>query len=91
MNLLQYLYWINIITFVIYAYDKHLAYYLKFRIPEVVLLFFAFIGGAFGALLSMWLFKHKTKHPKFTVSVPVFLIIQAFLVVYVIYILGLII
>ncbi len=66
----------NILTFIMYAYDKHLATYNKFRIPEAVLLLFAFLGGAFGALCAMLLFRHKTRKPLFYITVPIFLILQ---------------
>ena len=43
----------SILTFALFAYDKHLATYGKFRVPEAVLLLFAFLGGAFGAFCAM--------------------------------------
>ena len=49
---------INILTFAVYAYDKHQAYYAKFRVPEFVLILLAVIGGAFGALIAMLMFRH---------------------------------
>lgn len=66
-----YIYIINIITFFIYGYDKHLAVYNKWRIPEFILLLFTLFGGAFGALMGMCLFKHKTQVKKFRIIVAV--------------------
>ena len=34
----------------------------KWRIPEAVLLCVGLLGGSLGALLGMYLFRHKTKH-----------------------------
>lgn len=65
-----YLWLVNIATFAAYGYDKHRAYYAKFRIPEFVLLLLAVIGGAFGALMGMLLFRHKIRKPRFYVTVP---------------------
>ncbi|MGN1237084.1 MAG: DUF1294 domain-containing protein, partial [Bacteroidaceae bacterium] len=56
------LYIANILTFILYGLDKYLAYHNKTRIPEFILLLFSFLGGAFGALCGMILFRHKTLH-----------------------------
>ena len=71
-----YIYIINIITFFLYGYDKHLAVYHKWRIPEIILLLFAMLGGAFGALIAMWLFKHKTQVGKFRIISSIVLLIM---------------
>lgn len=68
-----YIYIINIITFFLYGYDKHLAVYNKWRIPEFILLLFTLLGGAFGALMGMWLFKHKTQVNKFRIIISTIL------------------
>ena len=44
----------------------------------------SFIGGSIGMLLGMHTFRHKTKHKKFTIGVPLILIVQlsvAFLII----------
>lgn len=66
----------NLLTFALFAWDKHLAVYNKTRIPEAILLLFAFLDGAFGALCAMILFHHKTVHKMFTISVPILVILQ---------------
>lgn len=71
-----YLIGINIIAFVIYGIDKRKAIKQKSRIRESTLLSLAFVGGSIGALLGMHLFRHKTQKAKFTVSVPLMLVIQ---------------
>ena len=76
MGDLFFIYIMSLLTFAMYGWDKHLAVYNKTRIPELILLLFAFLGGAFGALCGMILFKHKTLHKKFLISVPIFLFIQ---------------
>lgn len=67
---------INSIAFFTYCNDKHRAVYGKWRIPEFVLLVLAFAGGAFGAWISMLLFRHKTDKPLFKYGVPLMLVIQ---------------
>ena len=73
---------INLITFYFYWNDKQKAKKGKWRIPENTLLLLAFAGGSIGAMLAMKLFRHKTKHWKFRILVPLFFVLQIFLVGY---------
>lgn len=52
----------GVIAFALYGADKYKAIKGKWRIPEAVLLSIGFLGGSIGALLGMYLFRHKTKH-----------------------------
>lgn len=74
-----YLLSINIISFIITAYDKLLAIKNKNRISEHTLITLTIFGGSLGTLLSMIIFKHKTRKPKFYILVPLFLIIHIFI------------
>lgn len=76
---------INLVAFAAYGIDKRKAQKGKWRIPESTLLLLAFFGGAPGALLGMRVFHHKTKHWKFKILIPLFLIIQIALAVWLIY------
>ena len=80
-----YLIGINVITFAIYGIDKWKARKNKWRISEAALLIWAFLGGSPGALLGMQIFRHKTKHWKFKILVPLFLILLAAAGIFVIY------
>ena len=74
-------YGMSLLTFALYAWDKHLAVYQKTRIPEFILLLFSFLGGAFGALCGMIFFRHKTLHKMFLICVPIFLFLQLIIVI----------
>lgn len=74
---------INIITFVMYGIDKYKAKKSKWRIPESTLLGLAAIGGSIGAWLGMQVWHHKTLHKKFRFGVPVILLLQIALLIYV--------
>ncbi|MBQ7690357.1 MAG: DUF1294 domain-containing protein [Muribaculaceae bacterium] len=63
-------------TFIFYAVDKRRARHYQSRIPEVTLLLLAVVGGSVGALLAIWLLRHKTRHTQFTWGVPGILIVQ---------------
>lgn len=70
----------NVIAFALYGMDKWKAKKDKWRVPESTLLGIALLGGSLGALLGMQLFRHKTKHWKFKILVPVFLLLHIALV-----------
>lgn len=70
-----YLIIINLIAFFAYGIDKIKAKKGRWRTPESVLLLLAFMGGAAGALVGMLLFRHKTQHKKFTILVPMMLVV----------------
>ena len=76
---------VNIVAFAAYGIDKRKAQKGKWRIPESTLLLLAFFGGAIGALLGMRVFRHKTKHWKFKILVPLFLVLQLALAGWLIY------
>ena len=71
----------NVLAFLVFMIDKLLAPSAMRRIPELVLLLFAFFGGATGAYMSMRFFRHKTKKPLFYVFVPITMIVQLYLFV----------
>ena len=66
----------SLIAFIFYAADKRKAKKSKWRIPEANLIGVALFYGAPGAYLGMKLFRHKTQHIKFTITVPLLLILQ---------------
>ena len=78
---IPYLLIINAIAFFLMLADKQKAKKKKWRIPEATLIGVAVIGGSIGALAGMYTFRHKTKHPKFTIGVPVILALQIVLAV----------
>lgn len=80
--LILYLVFINLLTFAAYGIDKCKAQKNAWRIKESTLLLLAAAGGSVGALLGMQIFRHKTKHPKFTVGVPLILLVQIGLAVW---------
>lgn len=70
-SLLFYLFLINLLGFVLYGIDKAKSKRKgNRRIPERTLLWVARLGGGVGCWLGMMLFRHKTKHTRFIVLVP---------------------
>ncbi len=77
MELLSlYLFIVNAAEFLLMLLDKRKAKKKQWRIPEATLMTVAALGGSLGALLGMYLFRHKTKHPKFSVGIPILLILN---------------
>lgn len=72
------LYWwmINVAALILYLSDKLRAKQGRWRIPEATLLFSAVLGGSAGALFGMLLFRHKTQHRRFAILVPLLLLLQ---------------
>ena len=77
-----YLLAINIATFFLYGIDKYKAKKSKWRISEATLLTMAAIGGSIGAWAGMRLWHHKTMHQMFKYGIPVIIIFQVALAVY---------
>lgn len=80
--ILGYLLAINIATFFLYGIDKYKAKKGRWRISEATLLMMAVIGGCIGAWAGMRLWHHKTMHKKFRYGIPIIIIIQVALAVY---------
>ena len=53
------------------------------RIPEKVLFLTAALGGSLGAILAMAAFRHKTRHLSFVFGLPLILLLQLILALYV--------
>ena len=79
---MYYLFAINIVSFFLYGIDKYKSKKNKWRISEATLLMIAVIGGSIGAWVGMRLWHHKTMHKKFMYGIPVIIIMQIALVVY---------
>lgn len=80
--LLIYLVTINAAGFLIMLADKEKAKKHLWRIPEATLFTVAALGGSIGSLAGMKVFHHKTKKPKFYIGIPVILVLQILLLVF---------
>ncbi|NLI92315.1 MAG: DUF1294 domain-containing protein [Peptococcaceae bacterium] len=73
-----YLLVINLAGFFTIGLDKSKARKDRWRIPERRFFILAFFGGSLGVYLGMHLFRHKTQHVKFTVGIPLMIILNIF-------------
>ncbi|MBR6307825.1 MAG: DUF1294 domain-containing protein [Lachnospiraceae bacterium] len=75
---------VSLFGFASMGIDKYRAENHKWRISEAMLFFFAIIGGSIGSIIGMHFFRHKTKHKSFTIGMPLILLIQIAIVIFLI-------
>ncbi len=80
--LMVYLLLINAAGFLIMRSDKRRAVKKSWRIPERTLMAISVLGGSAGVFLAMAVLRHKTKHSKFSIGVPLILTVQALLLLF---------
>ena len=73
----------NLIGFAIMGIDKRKAVKKLWRIPEYTFFVVALIGGSIGTIIGMHLFHHKTRHWYFAYGLPVILLLQVALIVFI--------
>ena len=64
------------VAFIAYGRDKRLARQNKYRTPERTLLALAACFGGIGAFVCMQVFRHKTRHTRFVILVPLSMVLQ---------------
>lgn len=60
--------------------DKNRARLHRWRIPEKTLFLVAVFLGSPGIWSGMYLFRHKTKHMKFVIGIPLILFLQIMII-----------
>ncbi len=68
---------VNAAGFFLMGADKRRAARGQWRVPERGFFLLALAGGAAGCLLGMAVFRHKTRHRKFTWGLPALLAAQS--------------
>ncbi len=76
---------LNIATFLLYGFDKLFALFNVRRVPEKVLWLTAFLGGAGGALLGMYIFRHKISKRSFQFYLAIVIFIEITIVMSAVY------
>ena len=74
---------VNVIGFFLMGIDKRKAIKRSFRIPEATLFLIAVLGGSIGSIFGMYTFRHKTRHWYFVYGMPLILILQIALIVFI--------
>lgn len=85
---LVYFFIISIVTVILTVYDKIAAKKRNFRISEVTLMLCGFFGGAVAEFITMLIIRHKTRHIKFMLGLPLIILSQIGLLIALIFIYG---
>lgn len=80
---LQYVLTVSVISVLVCIYDKYAAKKGKRRIREDSLLTLSILGGSVALLITMKIIRHKTKHKKFMLGIPIIIIFQIAVVIFV--------
>ncbi len=81
--LIGYLAAISLVSIVVCIYDKFAAKHNpRHRTREATLLLLSALGGSVAMFITMQIIRHKTKHVKFMLGIPVIMILQAALVAF---------
>lgn len=84
LGLVIYILIINLFAIFLMKYDKVKAINNQYRVSEKTLFLIALILGGVGIYIGMYLFRHKTKHVKFTVGIPLIIILNILTIYYLI-------
>ena len=71
-----YLLGISLVAVILTVYDKIAAKRKHRRTPEKTLFLTAALGGSAAMLTTMYLIRHKTKHKRFMLGLPLIIAIQ---------------
>lgn len=67
---------ISLIAVIVTVADKIKAKRGRWRVPEATLMGISVLGGSVAMLVTMIMIRHKTKHMKFMIGIPVVIILQ---------------
>lgn len=84
LGLVIYFFIINLFAIFLMKYDKVKAINNQYRVSEKTLFLIALILGGIGIYIGMYLFRHKTKHVKFAVGIPLIIILNILTIYYLI-------
>lgn len=68
---------ISLVSVIVTVADKVKAKLGRWRVPEMCLLCLSALGGSVAMFVTMLIIRHKTRHPKFMIGIPVIIILQA--------------
>ena len=72
----------SILSIIITVYDKIAAKKHSQRISEKALLLFGFFGGAAAMFITMKIIRHKTRHMKFMITLPIMSVLHIAILIY---------
>ena len=83
-----YLIAISILSVIVCIYDKFASKHMtKHRTREATLMLLSLIGGSVAMFLTMLIIRHKTKHMKFMIGIPLMIVLHVILGYYLFFVL----
>ncbi len=76
---------VSIIAIIMTVHDKSAAKRHKRRVPEKTLFGAAALGGSAAMLVTMVAIRHKTKHKRFMIGLPIIILLQTALTLVILY------
>lgn len=76
---------IAVVSVILTVHDKSAARKGAWRVPEATLMGIGFVGGALPMLITMKLIRHKTRHIKFMVGLPLEIILHVAIIIVAVY------
>lgn len=78
-----YLVLVSVVAFIITVYDKISAIKGNRRVSENTLIVLSALGGSATMFVTMLIIRHKTKHIKFMLGIPIIILFQVCLLAYI--------
>ena len=77
--ILAYIAVISLVSIIVCIYDKKISKKnrVELRTPEKTLLILSALGGSVAMFITMLIIRHKTKHVKFMLGIPLIMVVQA--------------
>ena len=82
---LCYLIFINLLSVIVCILDKNKAKKGKWRVSEKTLFGLSVIGGSVAMYFTMKAIRHKTHHKRFMIGLPIIIVLQSAIMIYVFY------
>jgi len=79
--ILIYLAAVSLWSIIVTVHDKRAAKKGRRRVPERTLMLLSLAGGSVFMYVTMQLIRHKTRHAKFMIGIPVMIVLQLFAVI----------
>ncbi len=73
---------ISLVAIFVTISDKRRAHLKKYRISEKTLLIISALGGSLAMYITMLAIRHKTKHIKFMAGIPLIMVLQAVVILW---------
>ena len=73
---------ISLISMIVTVSDKAKSRKGQWRVPEKTLLILSALGGSLAMYITMQIIRHKTRHIKFMLGIPIIMFFQAIVIWY---------